>query len=88
MAPNPNHRYWAVPLAVLPLVVLSVIVLSSVYTASRFTTIVRPYAIVPSDAEQVESRLHLTEVQRYPAKGKILFVTLSLIHISEPTRPY
>ena len=82
MAPNPNHRYWAVPLAVLPLVVLSVIVLSSVYTASRFTTIVRPYAIVPSDAEQVESRLHLTEVQRYPAKGKILFVT-----IREPQLP-
>jgi len=69
-------------MAVLPLVVLVAVVLASIVTASRFTSIVRPYAIVPSDAEQVESRLHLTEVQRYPAKGKILFVT-----IREPELP-
>jgi Lon-like protease len=82
VAPNPKHRYWAVPMAVLPLIVLAAILLSSLYTASRFTTIKRPYAIVPSDAEQVESRLKLEQVPRYPAMGKILFVT-----IREPQLP-
>ena len=82
MAPNPKHRYWAIPMAALPLVVLLAILLSSVYTASRFTTIVRPYAIVPSDAEQVETRLDLEGVQRYRADGEILFVT-----IREPQLP-
>ena len=82
LAPNPRHRLWAVPLAGLALATLACLLLSSVFTASRFTTIKRPYAIVPSDAEQVESRLKLEHVQRYPSTGKFLFVT-----IREPQLP-
>lgn len=82
IAPRPVHRYWAFPLAGLALLALAGILLSSIFTASRFTTIKRPYAIVPSDAEQVESRLKLEDVERYPADGKFLFVT-----IREPQLP-
>ena len=82
LAPNPKHRLWAFPLAGIALATLAALLLSSVFTASRFTTIERPYAIVPSDAEQVESRLSLEQVQRYPAAGKFLFVT-----IREPQLP-
>ncbi|MCU1393499.1 MAG: hypothetical protein JWM34_1927 [Ilumatobacteraceae bacterium] len=82
ISPDPRHRFWAVPLAVLALATLASIFLASIVTAERFTSIKRPYAIVPSDAEQVEARLGLKDVQRYPAKGKILFVT-----IREPQLP-
>ena len=91
LAPNPVHRFWAVPLAALALATLACLLLSSVFTASRFTIITKwvdrsagdkTYAIVPSDAEQVESRLKLENVQRYPASGRFLFVT-----IREPQLP-
>ena len=82
LAPNPKHRLWAIPMVGLGLLGLVAILLSSVFTASRFTSIKRPYAIVPSDAEQVESRLKLEDVERYPATGKFLFVT-----IREPQLP-
>ena len=76
VAPNPVHRFWAIPLATIGLLVLVGVLLASFFTASRFTEIVRPYAIVPSDAEEVQSHIELTDVERYPADGKILFVTI------------
>ncbi|MCU1367317.1 MAG: hypothetical protein JWN39_2956, partial [Ilumatobacteraceae bacterium] len=82
LSPNPVHRFWAIPMAGIAIVTLFAILASSMLTAERFTSIKRPYAIVPSDAEQVESRLKLEDVQRYPASGKILFVT-----IREPQLP-
>ncbi|MCU1399644.1 MAG: hypothetical protein JWN62_2753 [Acidimicrobiales bacterium] len=82
LSPNPVHRFWAIPMAGIAIVTLFAILASSMLTAERFTSIKRPYAIVPSDAEQVESRLKLENVQRYPSSGKILFVT-----IREPQLP-
>ena len=82
LSPNPVHRFWAVPMAALAILTLFAILASSMLTAERFTSIKRPYAIVPSDAEQVEPRLKLENVQRYPASGRILFVT-----IREPQLP-
>lgn len=82
LAPNPRNRFWAIPFAALSILVLAAILISSMITASRFTSIKRPYAIVPSDAEQVEPRITLAKVQRYPAAGRILFVT-----IREPQLP-
>ncbi len=76
IAPNPIHRWWAVPLAGIAMVVLVGVLLASFFTASRLESIKRPYAIVPSDAEEVESRITLEGVQRYPANGQILFVTI------------
>jgi PDZ domain-containing protein len=76
VAPNPVHRFWAIPLASIGMLVLVAVLLGSFFTASRFSTIVRPYAIVPSDAEEVQSHISLEDVDRYPADGKILFVTI------------
>jgi len=76
IAPNPRHRWWAFPLAGFGMLVLATLLLGSFFTASRFSSIPRPYAIVPSDAEEVQSRITLDDVQRYPADGRILFVTI------------
>lgn len=81
-APNRVHRVWAVPMVVLAFVALLGILLSTVVLASEFPSIKRPYAVVPADAEQVESRLSLEHVTRYPSKGSLLFVT-----IREPELP-
>ncbi len=76
VAPNPVHKRWAYPLIGISFLVLAAIVLATVFTASRFGAIKRPYARVPSDAEQVESRIQFDGVDRYPADGKFLFVTI------------
>ena len=76
VAPNPVHKRWAYPLIGVSFVVLTVIVLATVFTASRFGAIERPYARVPSDAEQVESRIDFDGVERYRADGEFLFVTI------------
>ncbi len=76
VAPNPANRWWAYPMAGVGVFVLIAVLLGTFVTASRFSSIERPYAIVPSDAEQVASRLTLEDVQRYPADGQILFVTI------------
>jgi len=78
VAPNPNHRFWALPLAGLAFVTLGVIVLAVFVAASALSPITKPYARVPSDAEPVEPRVSFagTGVTRYPAQGKVLFVTV------------
>ncbi|MEO6124934.1 MAG: S16 family serine protease [Ilumatobacteraceae bacterium] len=76
IAPNTKHRFWTLPMATLGILALVGILLGSFFTASRFTQVTKPYAIVPSDAEQVQSHLQLDDVDRYPADGKILFVTI------------
>ena len=82
VAPSNVHRAWAVPMVVVAFVALLGILLSTVVAASKFPSIKRPYAIVPAGAEQVESRLSLEHVKRYPSKGELLFVT-----IREPELP-
>jgi PDZ domain-containing protein len=82
LPPQRRNLAWAGPMAVLPILVLVAILLSTFFTAARFPWIKRPYAIVPSDAEQVESRVKLEQVERYPADGHFLFVT-----IREPKLP-
>jgi Lon-like protease len=76
-APDPRRRFWAVPLAAIGFLALIGIVVSAfLIRSSAVSSIKRPYALVPSDAQQVESRLQLDGVDRYPAHGKILFVTI------------
>jgi PDZ domain-containing protein len=76
VAPKRAHRFWALPLVAIGFLVLGVVVLSAAFTASRFSSIKRPYAIVPADAQAVEGRMSLTGATRYPATGQILFVTI------------
>ena len=76
LAPKHVHRAWALPLVVIGFLILGTVVLSAAFTASRFSSIKRPYAIVPAAAESVESRMSLTGATRYRADGKILFVTI------------
>jgi PDZ domain-containing secreted protein len=76
VAPKRWHRAWALPLVAIGFLILGVIVLSAAFTASRFSSIKRPYAIVPAAAESVESRLTIADATRYPADGKIQFVTV------------
>ncbi len=75
-APNKSHRLWAVPLASIGFVALATVLVATLLTASRFTSIKRPYAIVPASAEQVESHVSFDGPTRYRANGKILFVTI------------
>ena len=76
VAPNPVHRFWAFPLAGVSIVVLTAILLGSFFTASRISEVTKPYAIVPSDAEEVQSHVDLQDVESYPVDGDILFVTI------------
>lgn len=76
VAPNPKHRFWALPLATLGMLALIGVMLGTFVTASRFSEVTEPYAIVPSDAEEVQSHVQFDDVQRYHADGKILFVTI------------
>ncbi len=76
VAPNPVHRWWAFPLAGIGLLTLLAVLLATLFTASRISAIERPYAIVPSDAEEVQSRITLEDVERFPADGRIKFVTI------------
>ncbi|MEI7619760.1 MAG: S16 family serine protease [Actinomycetota bacterium] len=57
-------------------VALAVVLLSSSFTASRFSSIKRPYALVPADAQSVEPRMSIAGTKRYAADGSILFVTI------------
>ena len=76
VAPNPVHTRWAYPLIGVSFLVLTAIVVATIFTASRFGAIKRPYARVPSDAEQVESRIDFDGVERFRADGEFLFVTI------------
>lgn len=76
VAPKRVHRVWALPLVAIGFVILGAVVLAATFTASRFSAIKRPYAIVPADAQAVESRMTIAGAKRYPADGKVLFVTI------------
>ncbi len=76
VAPNRRHRIWALPLVAVGFVALAAVLLSSSFTASRFSSIKRPYALVPADAESVEPRMAISGAKRYAADGSILFVTI------------
>ncbi|HRE03899.1 MAG TPA: PDZ domain-containing protein, partial [Ilumatobacteraceae bacterium] len=76
LAPRSGHRFWAGPLAGVALLALTAMVLATFFTASRFTSVVRPYAIVPSDAEPVQSHLDVEGADTYPTDGSIRFVTI------------
>ncbi len=74
------HRFWAVPLAVAGLAALIVIVIAAVVPASLIaeTAADEPaaYARVPAEAQPVAERLSFDAVERYPADGEFLFVTV------------
>jgi PDZ domain-containing protein len=79
-SPATAHRWWAVPLAVAGLAVLLVILLAAVVPASLVaeTPADDPaeYARVPAEAQPVAERLSFDAVERYPAGGEFLFVTV------------
>jgi Lon-like protease len=85
-APSPAHRWWAVPLVVLSFGVLLVVVVASVLpgsiAAENAQQEAASYALVPADAQPVADRLAFDAVDRYPADGELLFVTVREPQIS------
>ena len=82
-APDPGHRSpshkssaWSVRLAALGLLGLVSMVIAAFVPATTFSTIRRPYAVVPASAEEAEGRLKFSGVERYTSKGEFLFVTI------------
>lgn len=73
--PDSRHRRWAVPLAGLGLGLGVAVLGSSVVLVDR-------YAEAPGIASEVESRLEFDAVTRYPADGRIMFVTVSGPHLT------
>jgi Lon-like protease len=78
--PATVHRWWAVPVAAVSFIVLLGILALSVLPATlRARTEAgqdAQFALVPSDAEPVADRLAFDAVERFPADGSILFVTV------------
>jgi PDZ domain-containing protein len=74
------HRWWAIPLTVVALAAITAILVVSVLPASLAAENTAgqeaEFAIVPSDAEPVAARLSFEAVERYPAEGQFLFVTV------------
>jgi Lon-like protease len=84
--PATVHRWWAVPLAAISFIVLlGVLALSVLPATLRAQTDDgqdAQYALVPSEAEPVANRLAFDAVERFPADGSILFVTVRQPEIS------
>jgi PDZ domain-containing protein len=80
LPPRTTHRWWAIPMLLVALVVLlGLLVLSvlpSTIDAENAQGDDAPYALVPADAQPVEERLSFDAVERYPAEGEMLFVTV------------
>jgi PDZ domain-containing protein len=78
--PAAGHRWWAVPMAAVALLALVALLVASVLPATlRARTDDgqdAQFALVPSDAEPVADRLSFDAVERYPADGEFLFVTV------------
>ncbi len=74
------HRWWAIPVTVVALAAITAILVVSVLPASLAAE--NPagqeaeFALVPADAEPVAARLEFDAVERYPATGQFLFVTV------------
>jgi PDZ domain-containing protein len=81
-----RHLLWAVPLAVVSLATITAVLLAALLPgtlrAENRDQVEAPYALVPSDAEPVAPRLSFDAVERYPADGTLLFVTVRLPEIS------
>lgn len=79
-APRAVHRWWAIPMVVVAFVALLGLLALSVLPATLRARTPdgqdAQFALVPSDAEPVSDRLAFDAVQRYPADGSILFVTV------------
>ena len=79
-APAAVHRWWSVPLAaVAVLIVTAVLVVSllpATLRAENGSGDAAEFALVPADAERVADRLSFDAVDRYPAEGAFLFVTV------------
>jgi len=73
--PNPRHRRWAIPTALLGLSIGATFLGSSVVFVDR-------YAEAPGSASAVEQRMEFEAVKRYPAKGSVLFVTVAGPHLT------
>ncbi len=78
--PDRSDRVWAIPLAAVALGVVGAILVVSVLPASLAAENAAgqeaEFALVPADAEPVAARLAFDAVERYPAKGEFLFVTV------------
>jgi len=78
--PRSAHHLWAVPLAVLGLATLFVVLAASVLpgsiVAENATEETATFARVPAEAQPVADRLSFDAVERYPADGTLLFVTV------------
>jgi len=80
VAPHTRHHLWAVPLAVLGLAALFAVIAASVLpgsiVAENATGETATFARVPAEAQPVADRLSFDAVERYPAEGTLLFVTV------------
>ena len=80
LPPAAKHRIWALPMLFLALVVLlGLLVLSvlpSTIDAQNAEGTEAQFALVPADAQPVAERLSFDAVERYPADGEMLFVTV------------
>ena len=79
-APANLHRVWAVPLASLALLALAAVLVIAVLPAnlraSNTAGDEADYALVPADAQTVAPRISFDAVERFPADGSFLFVTV------------
>jgi Lon-like protease len=87
-APNPKHRWWAIPLAVLGFVCTCAVLLAAVVPSKFFVDkqgcveeapgddCSVEFALVPADAEPVEPRLDIQGTTIYSSDGEIYFVTI------------
>jgi PDZ domain-containing protein len=80
VAPRTGHHLWAVPLAVFGLAALFVVLAASVLpgsiVAENAKSETATFARVPAEAQPVADRLSFDAVERYPAEGTLLFVTV------------
>ena len=87
-APDPRHRWWAVPLAVVGFLCLGTVLAAAVVPSKFFVDkkgceeedagddCSVEFALVPADAEPVEPRLDIDGTTVYPSDGEIYFVTI------------
>src|SRR5262245_54263210 len=61
--PNPKHRRWAVPMAVVGLGLALVFLAASVVMVDR-------YADAPGSADQVNDRIVFSDLPRYDSNGR------------------
>jgi PDZ domain-containing protein len=87
-APDPRHRWWGIPLAVIGFLLLGTVLAAAVVPSKFFVDkkgceAKQPgddcsveFALVPADAEPVEPRVDIEGITVYPSDGEIYFVTI------------